>query len=243
MAAIGKIRQHYGILVIIIGLAPLAFVLGDLMKSTGSRRATDLAVVNGEKISYQDFDAKVSQVINYQKSVRGTLTRDDEFSIRTSVLNEMIQDIIMNEEYKKLGLTVSDDELMDMITGDNPHTYITRNFVDANGQFDRAQLLEVLGNFYNMPTEFQEWWLNIENLISEERLNQKYQSLLAHSFYLPKKLADRYNENKKKIYAIKGLKDFLVIDTEDALLICPREDKQFKDFISGLGMPGYEDFR
>ena len=208
MAAIGKIRQHYGILVIIIGLALLAFVLGDLMKSTGSRRATDLAVVNGEKISYQDFDAKVSQVINYQKSVRGTLTRDDEFSIRTSVLNEMIQDIIMNEEYKKLGLTVSDDELMDMITGDNPHTYITRNFVDANGQFDRAQLLEVLGNFYNMPTEFQEWWLNIENLISEERLNQKYQSLLAHSFYLPKKLADRYNENKNlkrsaEVYAVR----------------------------------------
>ena len=50
-------------------------------------------------------------------------------------------------------------------------------------------------------------------------------------------------ENKKKIYAIKGLKDYLVIDTEDALLICPREDKQFKDFISGLGMPEYEDFR
>ena len=50
-------------------------------------------------------------------------------------------------------------------------------------------------------------------------------------------------EDKKKIYAIKGLKDFLVIDTEDALLICPRDDKQFKDFISGLGMPGFEDFR
>ena len=50
-------------------------------------------------------------------------------------------------------------------------------------------------------------------------------------------------ENKRKIYAIKGLKDYLVVDTDDALLICPRDDKQFKDFISGLGMPGYEDFR
>ena len=50
-------------------------------------------------------------------------------------------------------------------------------------------------------------------------------------------------ENKKKIYAIKGLKDFLVIDMDDALLICPRDDKQFREFISGLGMPGYEDFR
>ncbi len=49
--------------------------------------------------------------------------------------------------------------------------------------------------------------------------------------------------NKNKIYAIKGLTDYLVIDTSDALLICPRDDKQFQDFISGLGMPGFEDFR
>lgn len=50
-------------------------------------------------------------------------------------------------------------------------------------------------------------------------------------------------ENKRKIYAIKGLKDYLVVDTDDALLICPRDDKQFKDFIAALGMPGYEEFR
>jgi len=50
-------------------------------------------------------------------------------------------------------------------------------------------------------------------------------------------------DDKRKIYAIKGLKDYLVIDTEDALLVCPRDDKQFKEFIAGLGMPGYEDFR
>ena len=49
--------------------------------------------------------------------------------------------------------------------------------------------------------------------------------------------------NKRKVYAVKGLEDYLVIDTEDALLICPRDDKQFREFIAGLGMPGYEDFR
>lgn len=221
MAAIGKIRQHYGILVIIIGLALLAFVLGDLMKSTGSRRATDLAVVNGDKISYQEFDAKVTQVVNYQKSIKGSLTRDDEFNIRTSVLNEMIQDIIMKEEYKKLGLTVSDEELQDLIIGEKPHTYIARNFTNAQGQFDRESLINTLDNFYNMPVEFQEWWLNIENLISEERIGEKYQSLLAHSYYLPKKLADRYNENKNlkrtaEVYTVRyiSIPDSTVVVTE-----------------------------
>ena len=55
MAAIGQIRKHYGILVVIIGLALLAFVLGDLFKSTNRRQQNDVAVVNGEKITYQDF--------------------------------------------------------------------------------------------------------------------------------------------------------------------------------------------
>ena len=221
MAAIGKIRQHYGILVIIIGLALLAFVLGDLMKSSGTRRATDLAVVNGEKVTYRDFENKVNQVVNYQKSIKGNLTRDDEFNIRNSVLNEMIQDIIMKKEYKALGLTVSEDELQDLLVGDNPHTYVARNFSDANGNFDKESLINTLDHFYEMPVEFQEWWLNLEDIIANERINEKYKSLLAHSYYLPKRLADRYNDNKNlkrsaEVFAVRynSIPDSTVVVTE-----------------------------
>ena len=49
--------------------------------------------------------------------------------------------------------------------------------------------------------------------------------------------------DKKKLIAIKGLENYLVIDTEDALVICPKDDKSFKDFISGIAMPDYEKFR
>ena len=221
MAAIGKIRQHYGILVIIIGLALLAFVLGDLMKSSGTRRATDLAVVNGEKVTYRDFENKVNQVVNYQKSIKGNLTRDDEFNIRNSVLNEMIQDIIMKKEYKALGLTVSEDELQDLLVGDKPHAYVARNFSDANGNFDKESLIQTLDHFYEMPVEFQEWWLNLEDIIANERINEKYKSLLAHSYYLPKKLADRYNDNKNlkrsaEVFAVRynSIPDSTVVVTE-----------------------------
>ena len=221
MAAIGKIRQHYGILVIIIGLALLAFVLGDLMKSSGTRRATDLAVVNGEKVTYQDFENRVQQVVNYQKSLKGNLTRDDEFNIRNSVLNEMIKDIIMQKEYKALGITVSNDELQDLLVGENPHQYVVRNFSDNEGKFDREGLMQTLANFYEMPVEFQEWWLNLEKYISEERMNEKYQSLLAHCYYLPKKLADRYNDNKNlkreaEAYVVRyvSIPDSTVVVTE-----------------------------
>ena len=48
---------------------------------------------------------------------------------------------------------------------------------------------------------------------------------------------------KKKLIAIKGLEDYMIIDTEDALVICPKDDKKFKEFITGIGMPEYEKYR
>ena len=51
------------------------------------------------------------------------------------------------------------------------------------------------------------------------------------------------SSDKEKLIAIKGLKDYMVIDTEDALVICPKDDRQFKEFISGIAMPEYEKYR
>ena len=51
------------------------------------------------------------------------------------------------------------------------------------------------------------------------------------------------SEDKHKLMAVSGLDDFIVIDTHDALLICPKSDKRVKEFISGLAMPGYEKFK
>ena len=46
-----------------------------------------------------------------------------------------------------------------------------------------------------------------------------------------------------KLIAVKGLENYMIVDTEDVLIICPKDDKQFKDFISGIAMPRYEKYR
>ena len=48
---------------------------------------------------------------------------------------------------------------------------------------------------------------------------------------------------KKKLIAVKGLENYTIIDTDDVLLICPKDDKKFKEFISGIAMPDYEKYR
>ena len=49
--------------------------------------------------------------------------------------------------------------------------------------------------------------------------------------------------DKKKLIAVKGLDNYMVIDTEDALVICPKDDRSFREFISGIAMPEYEKYR
>ena len=222
MAAIGKIRQHYGILVIIIGLALLAFVLGDLFKSTNKRRQTDVAVVNGEKITYQDYTNRAEQNLQYQKRMNGNLTNDQTFTIRQQTLDQMIREIIMEDQYKALGLGVSKDELTDNFIGENPNQYVLNSFSNQDG-FDRDALIsyiqEVESGTYGEDTRAQ--WNNFVNAIEEDILNTKYESLLKHGFYLPKKLADRYNDNKNikrtaEVYAVRytSIPDSTVVVTE-----------------------------
>lgn len=52
-----------------------------------------------------------------------------------------------------------------------------------------------------------------------------------------------YSRRKDKLVAVRGLEDFIVIDTDDVLMICPRDEAKLKEFISELAMPGYEEYR
>ena len=221
MAAIGQIRKHYGILVVIIGLALLAFVLGDLFKSTNRRQQNDVAVVNGEKITYQDFANLAEQNIENQKRNTGSISNDDAFNVRNQTLEQMIREIIMNEEFSALGLTVTSAELVDQFLGDEPNQYVAQSFQDANGKFDREAVRNFINNFDQYSPEMQASWLDFENAIMQDRLNTKYESLLKHGFYMPKKLADRYNENKNakksaEVYAVRytTIPDSTVVVTE-----------------------------
>ena len=222
MAAIGKIRQHYGILVIIIGVALLAFVLGDLFKSTSKRRQTDVAVVNGDKITYQDYTNKAEQNLQYQKRMYGTLTNDQTFNIRQQTLDQMIREIIMDDQYKALGLGVSKDELTDNFIGEKPNQYVASNF-QKDGQFDREGLItyinDVESGAYGAEARMQ--WDSFVDAIEDDIMNSKYESLLKHAFYMPKKLADRYNDNKNlkrtaEVYLVRynTIADSIIVVTD-----------------------------
>lgn len=209
MAAIGKIRKHYGLLVAIVGIALLAFVLGDLLNSTTKRGTTEVANVDGEKITYQDYSNLVNVNLENAKAQNGgSLSPEDNYAVHTSTLEQMIRDIVMKDEYKNLGLVVSADELYEQFLGENPNQYVVQSFTDASGNFNKELVTTYIKDFQTLAPEMKSAWLNFEHAIKEDRLNTKYENLLKKGFYLPNKLAARFYSDKNdkmtaEVYAVR----------------------------------------
>ena len=197
MAAIEKIRKRSGLLIAIIGLALLAFVLQDLFQSTGRHREYNVAVIDGEKVPYKDFeDLKNKNLENMKRSNGNNLTSSQTYSVYNNTLEQMIKDHIMNKEYDAVGINVTSDELYDQFVGEDPHQWVVQNFSDANGNFDRQTLENYMQNLDNAPVEYRSQWIEFENAIKENRLQNKFDNLVKASYFVPAKLAQKYYENK-----------------------------------------------
>ncbi len=156
-----------------------------------------MAVIDGEKIPYKDFeDLKNKNMENMKRSYGANLTSAQTYNVYNSTLEQMIKDNIMTKEYNAVGMHVTAEELYDQFVGEEPHQWVVQNFSDANGNFDRATLENYMQNLDNAPVEYRNQWVEFENAIKENRLESKFDNLVKASFYLPKRLADKYNETK-----------------------------------------------
>ena len=209
MAAIGNIRKHYGLLVVIVGIALLAFVLGDLFRSTNRRQPENVATVDGEKITHKDYSNMVNMNLENAKAQNGgSLSTEDNYTVHANTLEQMIRDIIMKNEYKDLGLVVSGDELFDQFLGENPYQYVVKSFTNPDGSFNRELVTTYIRDFQTLNPEMKSMWINFERAIKEDRLNTKYETLLKKGFYLPSKLAariyaDKNEKTSAEVYAIR----------------------------------------
>lgn len=198
MATLQKIRDKGTLLVIVIGVALLAFVLGDLFTSGSTLfgKAQDKAfVVNGEVISTKEYADKITEFEEFQKMVSGQSSLDENTSsqIREAVYQQMVRQRLLNNQTKKLGLIVTKEEINDLVHGEtiSPVLQQLPFFVDPQtGVFNRNALIEFI-NTINMPNpgpqeqamvnQYKTLWLFIEDMISTQRLEEKYISLLSNS--------------------------------------------------------------
>ncbi|MDH8701759.1 peptidyl-prolyl cis-trans isomerase D [Dysgonomonadaceae bacterium PH5-43] len=216
MAMLEKIRSKAVLLVVVVGVALLAFIIGDFLNSGSTffhQKKENVVVVNGEGIHFQDFQAKVDARVNGQKMNTGKNLSDDEMQrVRLDVYNSLIDNMLYKEEADKLGIVVSKEEYFDMTMGDNVSPMIQQMPAFQNpetGRFDKDILIEFLqlteAEDYDMyPAEYQaqlkaqkQQWLIVEDLILEEQLKSKFSTLVASAVLTNSIEAKESFENNK----------------------------------------------
>ncbi|MDO9512842.1 MAG: peptidylprolyl isomerase [Bacteroidales bacterium] len=198
MAILGNIRKRSGLAVIFVGVAIFAFVLGDIGKST-LRNDVNVGEVAGETITYKDFEKKVEENVVFakQSAKKDNLSSEEIFSVRQNTWTQVLNELIMAKQYEELGLSISEDEMTDLVQGNNPHRFIVQNFTDPQtGTFNRETLLNFLQTLDQREPDVKAQVENLFKYIKDDRLQQKYNSLVSKAYYMPKALLQKDDQLK-----------------------------------------------
>ena len=201
MAALGKIRKRGVILICIISFGLFSFIAEEAFRSCDSAKNNErqqVGEVLGEKISVQDFQKLVDEYTEVIKMQQGqeNLPEEQMNQVKDMVWNSYIQNRIIAKEAEKLGLTVTDAELQDILkTGTSPMLQQTPFVNQQTGRFDATSLQKFLADYKaqkanasanpQMMEQYErifKYWTFIEKTLRQQTLAQKYQSLLAHCF-------------------------------------------------------------
>lgn len=188
MSLINKIRERSGLAVGVVAFAIVAFILSDLFSGQSrffSGSDQEVGKIDGQPIPYQDFNAQVETLREQfqQQSGRAPAEQDME-RIRDQAWNQFVFDIAYRKEFDKLGLTVSKDELYDMVQGNNISPDVRQAFTNPQtGVFEQDKLTGFLKSFNTLPEQQRLSWIGFEKGIGENRLREKYENLMRLSIF------------------------------------------------------------
>ena len=154
MASLQRIRNHGALLIIIVGLAMLAFILGDAINSGSSflnLKNRKVAVIEGQDITPEDYQAMIDETTKLLEVQYNRSNFDEETTvqIREQVWQQMLLDKLLSKQAGKIGLAVTDEEI--------------DQFIEKNRS--------------NLPEEFIESQA-FRKSIYVENLQRKYQTLV-----------------------------------------------------------------
>lgn len=200
MSALQFLREKAGVLVAgVIGLSLFIFVVSDFFgrgrgQRMQQRKYYELGLINGERISYQDFEQKVQNLQEiYKLSGNPNIDEATAESIREQTWQQMVREKILDVQYKDLGIGVSNEELDEMVLGNDPHPIVKQLFTDRQtGQFNKSMLVNFLKST-EVDETAKKYWLFFENQIVSNRLNIKYNNLVSKGLYITSKQVDFEN--------------------------------------------------
>ena len=201
MATLQKIRNRAGLLIIVVGVALLAFIIGDGLRSGSSLLQDNKMValkIDGKKVKYDEYQQLLSQRTEpYERQRQGKLTDQDRVQISNQLAQELIADYVLEQEAKALGLRVTPAEVSALIFGEGLPTsqwaaqFFSQFGVDMNdpeqirnimSELDMNKIKSLPAEQQSMMISVRNQWLETEKQIRTQRLSEKVNALLTRSY-------------------------------------------------------------
>lgn len=176
MGMMAKMRNLAPVFIITVGaLFVLFMVISDsnVLEAIGGR-SNNVGSVNGIDISYQEYQQAIERQRESQKQQTGNDVPEEQFDqFRDQVWETLITEKLIELEVQRLGISVSNQEIKEIILGDNPPEFLKQNFIDSLGRFNREMYEEAIYNPQN-----EQILLQAEEIVKQTRYREKLQSLL-----------------------------------------------------------------
>jgi parvulin-like peptidyl-prolyl isomerase len=137
-------------------------------------RTTNIGSVNGDDITYQEFQLALERQREARKQQTGEEIPDEQLDqFRDQVWDALVTEKLIQQEVEKLGISVTDQEVKDIILGEDPPAFLKQNFIDSLGNFNREMYEEAIFNPQN-----EQILLQAEEMVRQTRYREKLQSLI-----------------------------------------------------------------
>ncbi len=179
MGVMEKMRNStaaiFWLLIISFGLL---WVLADTQVfDTLSAGPRQLGEVNGDPITFEAYNARVSYYLDlYNQQSGQSVTEEVRAIYEEQAWNDLVRANLIQQKMDELGITVTNEELVNMILGPNPDPFIRQQFADDNGNIDQVALRAAIE-----APENSEIWIAIESQLRERRRQEKLTNYLAAS--------------------------------------------------------------
>ena len=227
MGVMTKMRDNTGVILWILVVAfGIIFMLQDtnvfdVIGATGNV----VGKVNGQDITLEEYNNYVNnQVEAYRQRTGESIPPQVLDSERERVFNELVDDRLREQEMNRLGIKVTDDEVRQMVLGEDPHQIIRTFFGDGQGNVDQA----VLRNFVENP-DAREDLIRIEDYLRAERRREKLEQLIGATVRVSEQdVNDEYRRQNARVdVRFVALPYSTVPDT--AIQVTDRDLKRYYD--------------
>ncbi len=178
MAMMAKMRSLAPAFIIIVGVLFVLFMVisdSNVLEALGGR-TNNVGSINGQDITYPEFQAALDQQREARRQSGQEVDDEQIDQFRNQVWDFVISQVLIEQQIKILGIIVSDEEITDIILGDNPPAFLKQNFIDSVGNFNRELYENALFDPQN-----EQALINAEESVRQFRLNEKLQSMILAS--------------------------------------------------------------